>query len=558
MTAVADDRRGGWVERLTASTRATWWVSFVLLAVASSTWAVAMPLWGGPDEPAHAARSASLVGGEWLGVQTEVIDNNALLVTVPEAITSGTPGCFVFDSAVPADCAEWIYEDRDTEVLTTAGRHPPAFYAAIGLPIVFAPSEAGLYGMRLLGALTSAAVLASALTTLLWLARRRDPGAGLAPLGLLVALSPMVLFITGLINPSSWEITGAIGTWVGGVTLVLLAGEGRRVPTRVVAATAVAASVLVLSRALAPIWLAGIAIVLVIIARPGALRALVAERAVRIAAGVVAAATTAQVLWLLLASPLAQVDTQRSLDLTLTERVSQAFENSLLHPRDMVGRIGWLDVWPPAVTVWVWLTLALVVVAVGLWAGSLRQRLGILAVVAATAVIPVLFDAMQASRTGYVWQARYTIPVAVGIPLVSAVVAATSRRRPLLPPRLVLPVAAAGFVIGHVALFYNGLRRYAVGVDGPRRFLSVDTPWSPPGGNLLAVMVYVGVIVALAWWVAAPRRPVAAGDDAPTPDSPSPEVAPSPDEAMPPGHTAPPGDATTAESGAGDPAAAPG
>lgn len=525
-SGAVDDRPAGWVARLTASTRATWWVSFVLLAITSSTWALAMPLWGGPDEPAHAARSASLVGGEWLGVQTEVVDNNALLVTVPEVLASGTPGCFVFDPAVPADCARWDYGDGEVELLTTAGRHPPAFYAAVGLPILLASSEVGLYGMRLLGALTSAAVLASALTTLLWLVRRRDPGAGLAPLGLLVALSPMVLFVTGLINPSSWEIAGAIGTWVGGGSLVLLAGEGRRLPTRVVAATAVAASVLVLSRAMAPIWLAGIAIVLAIIARPGALRALIAERTVRIAAGVVAAATTAQVLWLLLASPLAQVDTQRSLDISLTERITGAFENSLLHPRDMVGRIGWLDVWPPTVTVWVWVGLVVVALAVGLWAGSARQRLGILAVVAATAVIPVLFDAMQASRTGYVWQARYTLPVAVGIPLVSAVVAATARRRPLLPPRLVLPLAAAGFAIGHIALFYNGVRRYAVGVDGPRRFLSVDTPWAPPGGNLLAVMVYVGVILALAWWIAAPRRPAVVGDDAGPPEAAEPAATP--------------------------------
>ena len=60
---MTDERSSGWIERLSASTRATWWVSFVLLAVASSTWAVALPLWAGPDEPAHAARSASLVGG---------------------------------------------------------------------------------------------------------------------------------------------------------------------------------------------------------------------------------------------------------------------------------------------------------------------------------------------------------------------------------------------------------------------------------------------------------------------------------------------------------------
>lgn len=512
--AVAD-RPTGWVARLTASNRTTWWVSFLLLAITSSTWALAMPLWGGPDEPAHAARSASLVGGQWLGTQTEVVDNNALLVTVPEVVSRGTPGCFVFDSTVPADCAQWNYGDGEVELLTTAGKHPPAFYAVVGLPILLAPSEAGLYGMRLLAALTSAAVLASALTTLLWVARRRDPGAGLAPLGLLVALSPMVLFLTGLINPSSWEITGAIGTWVGGTTMVLLASRQQWIPTRVVAATAVAASVLVLSRAMAPVWLAGIAIVLLIIARPGALRALLADRVVRIAAGVVAAATAVQVLWILLAAPLAQVDTQRSFDAPLTERLLEALGNSSIHPRDMVGRIGWLDIWPPTVTVVVWAVLAAVALVVGLWGGSLRQRLGILAVLAATAAIPVIFDAMQAPRTGYVWQARYTIPVAVGIPLVSAIVAATANRRPLLPPRWVLPLAGAGFVIGQVALFYNGLRRFTVGLAGPRRFLSVETPWSPPGGSLLLVLVYVGVMLALAWWVVAPRRPLGTDGEAP-------------------------------------------
>ena len=515
--AVATGNRGRvarLVEVLCRSTRRVWWVSFILLAVTGSLWSLASPLYSGPDEPAHTVRAVSLVRGQWLGQQTEVVDNNALEVEVPATYTAN-PFCYVFEATVPAYCQQWPPEGGEVELLTTAGRHPPTYYALVGIPSLFNQSPASIYAMRLVSVLVSAALMASALTTLAGLRRTR-----LALLGFLVALTPMVLFVSGLVNPSAFEIAGAIGTWVGAFALLraaqdtsLARPEGSlptrpgAIPPRLVWSTAIAASVLVLSRALAPVWLAGIVVVLLIVSPWGAMRALARDRTARAGAALVALATAGQVAWIVLAKPLAQVDTQRVIEDTLWGRISGAFGRSIDYPRDMVGNVGWLDTpAPPSVAV-VWLVLLLVLLALGLVAGTARQRLGIVVTLLATIVVPVAMDAMQAPRTGFVWQGRYTIPVAVGVPLLCGLVAATSRRQ--IPPwvsRWVVPLAAAGFVVGHGLMFVQALKRYAVGVGASWRFFDAELFWEPPLGNLALALAFGVAVILLGCWLVVARR----------------------------------------------------
>ena len=199
------------VSVLCGSTRRVWWVSFALVALAGSLWSLASPLYSGPDEPAHATRAVSLVRGQWLGEQTAVVDNNAMEVEVPATYTAN-PFCYVFAPSEPAACQQWPDEGGTIELLTTAARHPPMYYALVGIPSLFDQSPASIYAMRLISALGAAALMASAITTLAGMLRPR-----VALLGFLVALTPMVLFVSGLVNPSSFEIAGAIGTWVGGL-----------------------------------------------------------------------------------------------------------------------------------------------------------------------------------------------------------------------------------------------------------------------------------------------------------------------------------------------------
>lgn len=486
-------RVGDW---FAASARRVWLVTFAVVALAGACWSLSLPLYAGPDEPAHMLRSVSLVRGQIIGEDIGVVDNNARKVTVPGVYTTGNPGCFAFDPEIPAGCQTWDFPDGDVDILTTAALHPPAFYAWVGLPTLVSESRLSVYAMRLMGVVLFSAIIASAAVTLSRLERGR-----LAGLGLVVVLTPMVLFVSGLVNPSSAEIAGAIGTWVGGFVLLRHAGLHGVVDGRVVARTAAAASVLMLSRALSPLWVVAIAVVLLIGAPAGAVRALWRSTAARVGAAVVAASGVAAAAWIVLARPLSQVDTLRSFDLDPMDRFLLALGASGRAPADMVGRLGWLDIPVPPVTLFVWYAMIGAVVAIGFALATRRQALALAAVVAGTIVTPVLMDYMQAPRTGYIWQARYTIPVAVGIPLLAALSAAASRRSAVFDRSRLFALFGVAFAAGQVLAFHKVLFRYAVGLEGDLDVLFRTTQWAPPFGQLPWLVAYTVVMVAAGWWL---------------------------------------------------------
>jgi hypothetical protein len=116
-------------------------------------------------------------------------------------------------------------------------------------------------------------------------------------------------------------------------------------------------------------------------------------------------------------------------------------------------------------------------------------------------------DAMQAPRTGFIWQGRYTIPVAVGVPLLCGLVAATSSRAVATRAlRWIVPLAGVGFVFAHGLMFAQALKRYAVGVGSSWRFFDADLPWTPPLGNFALAAAFGIVVAALACWLVIARR----------------------------------------------------
>jgi hypothetical protein len=481
---------------LAGSARRVWLVTFALIALAGTCWALSLPLYAGPDEPAHVLRSVSLVRGQIIGDDVGVVDNNARSVTVPGVYRAGNPACFAFQPAVPAGCQRWDHSDDDVGVLTTAALHPPAFYAWVGLPTLFSETRGSVFGMRLMGVVLFAAIMASAAVTLSGLRRGH-----FAMLGLVVVLTPMVLFVSGLVNPSSSEIAGAIGTWIGGFVLLRQAGINGVVDGRIVARTAAAASVLMLSRALSPLWVAAIAVVLIIGAPPGALRVLWRNSSARLGGAVVVASGLAAAAWIVIAKPLAQVDTLRSFDLDPMDRFLLAFGARGFPPADMVGRLGWLDIPVPSLTLFLWFAMIGVVTVVGFAFGTRRQALALAVLFAGTMLTPALMDYMQAPRTGFIWQARYTLPLAVGIPLIAALAAATSQRSHVFERTRLFGLMGLAFAVAQVLAFHKVLFRYAVGIEGDLDLAFRSVVWSPPLGQVFWLVVYIALMAGGGWWL---------------------------------------------------------
>jgi hypothetical protein len=126
-------------------------------------------------------------------------DDSNLVVRVPEVFASVQPVCFVFQPDVSAACLRVEGSSRDAETVTTAGHHAPAYCAVVGLAsLVYRPGVGTLYLMGLIGAVITGAFIATAMTAL-----QRTPAPSLVATGLLVAITPMVLFVSSNVTLAS-------------------------------------------------------------------------------------------------------------------------------------------------------------------------------------------------------------------------------------------------------------------------------------------------------------------------------------------------------------------
>jgi hypothetical protein len=466
-----------------------------------AAWSLATPLFASPDEPTQVAYAAAAVRGQVVG-RTIGGDANATTgISIPEVFAGGPAyaACYAFHATVPASCAAPLPESTRTVRTTTyTGRYPPLYYFAVGWPSLVSVSETGIYLMRLVSALLNAVMVALALTSVaLWSKRR------LLLVGVAVAVTPMAWFLGGVLNPNGLEISAAVCLWTSGLVLVL--DHANRPPAGLVAIVAGAACVLVQVRPLSALWAALVLAFLALVGGWRSVCALARSRAVRRAAVPVAACGLFAVVW---------VAAVHSLDLKPVGPPVPAAEDGLqlfgavlertgTWLQQMVGVFGWLDTNAPLLTDVVDGVLVAALAAAALRRPR-RRRGGAAVLLLALVVVgvPVALVVSQAHRLGIDWQGRYALPLAVGVVLLCAALAAP------FVPRLGLHVAAvagAALFVSDSAAFLAALRRYAVGVTGPIDFLSGT--WRPPGGLLLASVGGCAAIGALVVWVVAASRP---------------------------------------------------
>jgi hypothetical protein len=329
----------------------------------------------------------------------------------------------------------------------------------------------------------------------------------------------MVLFVGSVVNPSATEIAAALALWVCG--LALLSREHERVDKGLVTGVGIAGCVLALSRQLGPLWILLIALSILLVANRAALRNLARSNFARLWAVLIAACSLAQVGWNATANSLevSRSGNQR-VDIGTAEIVRKSLGATFSRSQEMIGRFGWLDTPAPPIT-WVpWIAgIGLLVLSALLWARR-RYVTVLIGLVAAVIVVPVVIEsAAYRDAGGLSWQGRYTMPLAVGIPIIAAsALAATERGRRLFTAWL---VAAIGVMIGLAQLiaFAQNLRRYTVGYDGSLQFWK-DTGWVPPVSPLLVTIAYAVATGAFVAWLLAvvPRSAARQGSTPPRPE----------------------------------------
>jgi hypothetical protein len=487
-----------------------WWLGLVVFMLLPAAWAFVTPYDGSYDEHDHVVRAAGVVRGQILVPPTHQKDDGGYQ-SVPASLVPPNFDCMRKRSE-PATCLGTPPNDRTPrDVHTRAARYNPLYYAVVGWPLLPLPSMAGVILARLLNALLCAVILATALVTMWPLRRYR-----FMFLAMLLAVSPMVLSLNGLVNPNGVEIDAAILLWVALLRLLRpdLAGDqppdqppdttadteaaGRAAAAherrRLVLRAIVAATVIVLARS------EGIAVVAAICvfaafalgARTG-VRTLVRRADVRWGGIVVAASVLVSVLWSLV-SKVADIGADaHGLDYSWSIVVRTILLGKFdFWLRQTVGLFGYGLIGLP---IWVHVLWGVVggTLVLGAFALCRDKRLAytIVAIPVVCFLIGSIADMYMVRRVGYWMQGRYFLPLWVGMFFLAALA---------LPGRALAVTAlrrlyATGFLVWTTAIVFGLISTFTHFVDGNGP-ISYPKGWHPPAGAATPFLLGLAGIVA--------------------------------------------------------------
>ena len=372
------------------------------------------------------------------------------------------------------------------------------------MPTLLWSGSGALYGVRLVGALLDSALVALGL----FLLARYHPRRRIF-LGAMVALTPMVLFISAVVSSSGMETAAGFAAWCSGLCVI----ERPVIPGVLAAWTSVSFVALILSRPLSPVNAFLIVAVLATLLGWRRSRALIREPSLRpIWIPALAATLAAGAFLIVVGSPsLIGVAEKPSLSLIESVRLTLRLTSNRLH--QCVGDFGWSHKLPAprwVVALWTSVLVGLLACAVAL---SRRCRRALPLLVLAILAMPVIFESSRIDTVGTYWQGRYWLPLAVGLPLVASSLEpgwVVERARSILV--LVTPtLRQAGFVtvgvllvVAQVATFLTALHHY----EQLAAKAGSTVKWTPPGGTTLVVSLFIaGQILLLSFLTRKLPRP---------------------------------------------------
>ncbi|WP_426592755.1 DUF2142 domain-containing protein [Cellulomonas sp. McL0617] len=487
-----------------------WLVVGALLFGLAALWALAIPPMASPDEPSHVVKAAAVARGQLFGTPNKVAESAdrpgaGTLVRLPSdfAAALALPNCFAFDSHQPADCQDAHLPPADGTVLveTFAGQYPPLYYALVGWPSLFLSAGPSIIAMRLVSAALSATFLA-------WggyrLSRLRGNRSGLW--GMSVALTPMCLFLAGTVNPSGFEIAAAFSFWAA--CLVLVSRDGP-VSTAALVQAVASGAVLLNVRATGPVWLLGILVVALVAAPRGRVREIVRLPSARWLGAVALLAVLAALAWTVTHGSVVTTHGLYPQYANLKTALFGILGFGFSYLQNMIGNFGWLDAPAPAVTFVAWyVLLGAIAIPAFSAARQVKARLALAIGVVGAAAAPVILQLPTAADAGLIWQGRYVLPLAIGLPVLAALVLAVDGSEGGDAHRRVARASVPVVLVAQVAAFFWAARRYAVGLDG--EIVTLHPDWESPIGYLPGVALYAVVATPLAWLLWRYYRPTTA------------------------------------------------
>lgn len=480
------------------------------LAMLCTAWAVTSPDGAAPDEPANYVKALAVGQGELLGAPVTVAEappgltiwfkSNSLAqalsrqVSIPPDLNPQNAGCFAFIPASAACVTKPSNEyGKGGTVFTYLGTYQPFVYFVPGVAMHTAsnPQEAFVIG-RLSFAAIGLALMGTGIFLLL-----SGGGVPLTLLGILGAITPMVIFVLTSLSASSTEIAAGFGTFAAMLYLVY-DGSRRRLGWSLLG---VSGLLLSCSRPLGPAWilLIGGTAILLVGRHDCAARIRRGGRWALVSGILILIGSLMCIVW------------QVTLQPHPAESVS-AFVHAFWHGWTVVGSqfqqeigvFGWLDTFQSSFVYvgWGWIIASMI--AFTYYVGTVRERITLTALIAANLIIIPVGYAVLAAPIHSGAQGRWFLGFAVGLPLFCGVVLAA--HAPILREKAVRLATAFGavFTVVQLLAIFQNSRRYAVGPVGTIDFIQ-HAQWSPPGGwipwcivALLACALLVAGVAILA------------------------------------------------------------
>ena len=499
-----------------------------------------MPLLSGPDEPTHVVKAAGVIRGQFVGKCNGGVGNpNDVCaksspfteVRVPafySLIRNGgnIPGtkiphhgvaCFSKRINIPASCVIFPSPTKYKNLVENAwiydGRYPPLYYVIVGIPSLFGSGQWALYLMRLFGAAACALFVSVAIFSILRYAKSR-----MLLVGVVVAATPMVLYLSAVVNSSGLEVASALAFWT---TAILIARDSEgSPPLALLLMCALSSLAFISTRSLSPFWYALALLSVLSISRWRSIVKLLVRRDVQLLAAVILLVGIADVFWIVYEhSTVLNVSSGNAQALIPPPSTSEltilrtSFHHNIYYLPGMIAVLGSFDTYAPHLTFIIWYLLGALVLLAALVLGDMRARIVLVLVGLGILLLPVIISSSQARHIGYVWSGRDTLPFAVGLPVLGASV--IGDRLGGRPMRLVV---AAGLVLAWVAqgdALFGALRRYSVGDSGPRLSFLFHSPWAPPVFGVFGSFVIDLAVLGIAYLLV--FRSLGPGSAAPEP-----------------------------------------
>lgn len=452
------------------------------------SWSLSMPLFSGPDEPANFVRSAAVVRGEFVGADAGVsLEKSYWTTTVninPQfGVANLVPWCFAPFSEKPA--CNLAIEDAafvDNPPFTNMGRYPIFPFLVSGIGTVFGANDVSVLASRLTLGAMAVALLGFAFSSV---AHRR----GSVP-ALLAALTPGVIFLSAVMNPSALEIASAIALW----TILPYVFESSPLTKIEVSGVAVSGVVLIGTRPLGPVLY--LVALLFCCAVTGGWRRLgdVWKRlrsvwSLHLLVMALAIGWYATVFSKNTGSPV----TESSASLGLRQQIIEAVQHIPMVLEQGIGNFGWLDTPMPRMALMLYslMLVSLLVFAVVRSTPLVTSMVVSLSVVSALLVVAQDINYYNLLRN-FGSQGRHVMPLLVGIPILAL--------RMVKLPRRIDAVVMAAWAIVTVWSGLAALRRYAVGIRPGNQFeMYAEAAWQPDIGIWLASFTLAFGAISSAW-----------------------------------------------------------